>query len=301
MPTPDYKVFESISDKYGLTRQAVALGIPVPETIFVPDGQVSSVLDQIRSFPVVVKPGCSLVKHEDGWQKTSVHYADNTDDLADLYRRHQYLQGPSLIQRRVIGQGQGLFVLMKEGIPIEMFAHRRLREKPPSGGVSVLRESIPLDKALIDPALRLLEQAHWHGVAMVEFKEDQASRMPLLMEVNGRFWGSLQLAIDAGIDFPWLLLQMAKGQHVHVSEKTYRCGVKSRWLLGDLDHLFMRLFKSAATLNLPPGSASKWECVREFARFLNKDTFYEIERFNDMGPVVYQLKHMLAVPKDKAC
>ncbi len=79
---------------------------------------------------------------------------------------------------------------------------------------------------------------------MVEFKEDQSSRVPLLMEVNGRFWGSLQLAIDAGIDFPWLLLQMAKGQHVNVPENSYRCGVKSRWLLGDLDHLLMRLFKS---------------------------------------------------------
>ena len=290
MPIPDYKMFESISDKYGLMRQAMALGIPVPETIFVPDGKVDSVLDQIASFPVVVKPGCSLVKHKDGWQKTSVQYADNADDLIDLYRRHQYLQGPSLIQRRVVGQGKGLFVLMKQGVPLGMFAHRRLREKPPSGGVSVLRESIPLDKVLTDPALRLLQRANWHGVAMVEFKEDQSSRVPLLMEVNGRFWGSLQLAIDAGIDFPWLLLQMAKGQHVNVPENSYRCGVKSRWLLGDLDHLLMRLFKSEATLKLPPGSSSRWRCLLDFAGFANRDTFYEIERFNDMGPVVYELK-----------
>ena len=290
MPTPDYEMFESISDKYGLMRQAMALGIPVPETIFVPDGKVDSVLDQIASFPVVVKPGCSLVKHKDGWQKTSVQYADNSDDLIDLYRRHQYLQGPSLIQRRVVGQGKGLFVLMKQGVPLGMFAHRRLREKPPSGGVSVLRESIPLDKVLTDPALRLLQRANWHGVAMVEFKEDQSSRVPLLMEVNGRFWGSLQLAIDAGIDFPWLLLQMAKGQHVSVPENSYRCGVKSRWLLGDLDHLLMRLFKSEATLKLPPGSSSRWRCLLDFAGFANRDTFYEIERFNDMGPVVYELK-----------
>jgi len=290
MPTPDHKMFESISDKYGLMRRAMALGIHVPETIFVPDGKIDNVLDQIASFPVVVKPGCSLVKHMDGWQKTSVQYADNSDDLVDLYRRHQYLQGPSLIQRRVVGQGKGLFALMKQGVPLGMFAHRRLREKPPSGGVSVLRESIPLDKVLTDPALRLLQRANWHGVAMVEFKEDQTSRVPLLMEVNGRFWGSLQLAIDEGIDFPWLLLQMANGQHVSVPENSYRCGLKSRWLLGDLDHLLMRLFKSEATLNLPPGSSSKWRCLLDFAGFANRDTFYEIERFDDMGPVVYELK-----------
>ena len=69
MPTPDYEMFESISDKYGLMEQAMALEIRVPETLFVPAGKVDSVLDRIVSFPVVVKPGCSLVKHEDGGRR----------------------------------------------------------------------------------------------------------------------------------------------------------------------------------------------------------------------------------------
>ena len=284
VPIPDYKMFESLSDKYKLMRQAMALGISVPETIFVPDGKVDGILDQIASFPVVVKPGCSLVKHKDGWQKTSVQYAHNADHLIDLYRRHRYLQGPSLIQRRVVGQGKGLFVLMQHGVPLGMFAHRRLREKPPSGGVSVLRESIPLGKELIDPALRLLQQVHWHGVAMVEFKEEQTSQMPLLMEVNGRFWGSLQLAIDAGMDFPWLLLQMAKGQRVSVPENSYRCGVKSRWLLGDLDHLLMRTFKPPNILNLAPGYPSRWMCLVDFVRSFGWTTSNEIERSTDPRP-----------------
>jgi predicted ATP-grasp superfamily ATP-dependent carboligase len=301
IPIPDYEMFRSISDKYDLMRQAMALGIPIPETIFVPQGRVEPVLDQIAAFPVVVKPGCSLVKRENGWQKARVHYADSPDDLIDLYRRHQYLQGPSLIQRRVEGQGKGLFVLMNQGVPLGMFAHKRLREKPPSGGVSVLRESIPLDKQLTDPALRLLQRVHWHGVAMVEFKEDRTSEVPLLMEVNGRFWGSLQLAIDAGINFPWLLLQMATGQQVGVPENGYRCGVKSRWLLGDLDHLLMRLFKPEVMLNLPPGACSKWKCVRDFARFFQRDTVFEVERFHDMGPVIHEFKSYIGVHKDKAC
>ena len=293
VPIPDYKMFESLSDKYGLMRQAMALGIPVPETIFVPDGKVDGILDQIASFPVVVKPGCSLVKHKDGWQKTSVQYADNADHLIDLYRRHQYLQGPSLIQRRVVGQGKGLFVLMQHGVPLGMFAHRRLREKPPSGGVSVLRESIPLGKELIDPALRLLQQVHWHGVAMVEFKEEQTSQVPLLMEVNGRFWGSLQLAIDAGMNFPWLLLQMAKGQRVSVPENSYRCGVKSRWLLGDLDHLLMRTFKPPNILNLAPGYPSRWTCLVDFVCSFGWTTSNEIERSTDPRPAFKEWRRYL--------
>jgi predicted ATP-grasp superfamily ATP-dependent carboligase len=290
MPIPDHRVFEAISDKYNLMRLAQDLDVAIPDTIFVPDGNIQPMLDGIASFPVVVKPACSLIKHEQGWRKTAVHYASDQSELRDLYGRHDYLARPSLIQRRVLGEGQGVFVLMNEGMPLAMFAHRRIREKPPSGGVSVLRESIPLEKVLVDPALRLLQHVRWHGVAMVEFKVDRATNMPILMEINGRFWGSLQLAIDAGMNFPWLLFQLAAGQAVVPPDHGYRCGIKSRWLLGDLDHLLIRLRKPDAALNLPPGSPSKWQCVRDFAKCFNRDTFYEIEKLGDMHPFLYELR-----------
>jgi predicted ATP-grasp superfamily ATP-dependent carboligase len=91
-------------------------------------------------------------------------------------------------------------------------------------------------------AQALLDELRWQGVAMVEFKMDQASQTLKLMEINGRFWGSLQLAIDAGVDFPFLLLRTMADEPVEPIG-TYRIGVKSRWFLGDLDALLMRLFK----------------------------------------------------------
>jgi predicted ATP-grasp superfamily ATP-dependent carboligase len=78
------------------------------------------------------------------------------------------------------------------------FAHRRLREKPPSGGVSVLSESIALDPQVLEQAERILEALKWHGVAMVEFKRDARDGVAKL-GINGRFWGSLQLSVDAGV------------------------------------------------------------------------------------------------------
>ena len=290
MPIPEYKIFEVISDKYNLMKMASELKIHIPHTIFVPDGNLQTVWDKIGGFPVVIKPGCSLIKQEHGWQKTSVHYANNDDELRSLYRHHEYLMRPSLIQQRVLGEGQGIFALMHEGMPLALFAHRRLREKPPSGGVSVLRESIPLDKALVEPAVRLLQHVRWHGVAMVEFKVDHLTKTPMLMEVNGRFWGSLQLSIDAGINFPWLLFQMATGRATSLPENGYRSGIRSRWLLGDLDHLLMRLWKDEAALNLPPGSPSKWQCVRNFVNAFSRDTYYEIEKLGDMRPSLYELR-----------
>jgi predicted ATP-grasp superfamily ATP-dependent carboligase len=289
IPSPQAEVFQEISDKYRLMQQAVLEGVGIPETIFVPDGNLDRAINAITVFPVVVKPGCSLVKDGRQWKKTSVCYAESREELLRLYHDRAYLQSPSLIQQRVIGEGQGLFVLMQEGTPLGMFAHRRLRERPPSGGVSVLRESIALPKSMVETTLKLLQRVKWHGVAMVEFKVDRGSQRPLLMEINGRFWGSLQLAVDAGVNFPFLLLNMAMGKAETLPENGYRVGVKSRWLLGDLDQLFMRLRKSDRDLNLPPGAPSKLQSLMSFCRFFEQDMFYEVEDFDDLGPSRFEI------------
>ena len=67
------------------------------------------------------------------------------------------------------------------------------------------RESIALDPELLARSRALLDRFEWNGVAMIEYKIDEATGTPYLMEINGRFWGSLQLAVDAGVDFPALL------------------------------------------------------------------------------------------------
>jgi len=293
VPAPPNSVFDEVSNKYKLMKLALELQIPIPETIFVPDGQVRDIADQISHYPVVVKPGQSVMKGPNGWSKTSVHYAANAAELLNLYREKNYLRQPSLIQRRVNGEGQGLFALMNKGEPLVLFAHKRLREKPPSGGVSVLRESIELPKPMVDYALRLLQHVGWHGVAMVEFKIDQDRGVPILMEANGRFWGSLQLAIDAGLNFPLFLYQMATGQEINGPANKYLTGIKSRWLLGDVDHLLLRLFRSKESLHLPQGSPSKWKCILEFLRSFECGTHYEIERFDDPGPFLFEVRRYI--------
>jgi predicted ATP-grasp superfamily ATP-dependent carboligase len=278
LPIPAAAVFESLSNKYSLMQLALTLGIPVPETVFVPDGRLEGRSETLPNFPVVVKPGQSIVNANGRLRKTAI----------------DYLCHPSLIQRRVEGEGQGVFALMNHGQPVALFAHRRLREKPPSGGVSVLRESIALPQPMTQYAMRLLQHVGWHGVAMVEFKVDRQTGVPFLMEVNGRFWGSLQLALDAGLNFPLLLYRMACGGDVNLAAAGYKVGVKSRWLLGDLDHLLLRLFKSDAALSLPPDSPTKLKTLIDFCRFFQRNTRYEVNRFDDPNPFYYELRQYLA-------
>jgi len=289
LPIPSLDQYRSLSNKYQLMGAAKRLGVPIPDTLFVPDGDVEKVLPHIGRWPIVVKPGRSMIKMDGLWRKTSVMYAHNADELRKLYREIDYLKEPSLLQARVVGEGQGVFGLLDRGKPVALFAHRRLRERPPSGGVSVLRESMALLQPITDYALRVMASVEWHGVAMVEFKVDLESGVPYLMEVNGRFWGSLQLAIDAGIDFPWLLYQLGTTGSPRHTLGSYDVGVRSRWWLGDLDHLLLRLRKSDSDLTLPPGSPSKGETIASFLRVWDPKTKSEVFRLSDLWPGLYEL------------
>ena len=174
-----------------------------------------------------------------------------------------------------------MFALYDAGRPVAFFAHRRLRERPPSGGVSVLSESVGLDPYLRELSRRILDHVGWHGVAMVEFKVCADGR-PHLMEVNPRFWGSLQLAVDAGVDFPWLAYQLATGARTD-SVGGYRIGVRNRWLLGDLDHVYLSWKQSA-------GWRAKWRAIAGFLKGFGPGTKHEVDRWDDFRPFVVELK-----------
>ena len=140
-----------------------------------------------------------------------------------------------VIQGIVPGQGKGVFALYDHGAPVVWFAHERLRDVRPSGSGSSLRRSIPVDPRLQQPASRLLSAMAWHGPAMVEFRDD-GTGAPCLMEVNGRFWGSLELAVRSGVDFPNLWAGLLHGERVE-APADYQTGVTLRWLWGDVKRL----------------------------------------------------------------
>jgi predicted ATP-grasp superfamily ATP-dependent carboligase len=174
------------------------------------------------------------------------------------------------------------------------FAHRRLSEKPVTGGVSVYRESVEIDEALRDLSCALLGRFNWRGVAMVEYKRDAATSVPYLMEVNGRFWGSLQLAIDSGVDFPALLVSCALGESETVAPE-YRVGVRSRWWWGQVDHLVARLRPRLLAAQMLPGTPSATRALSDLVLgpFRSGD-YEEVLRWSDPRPFCYETIRWLA-------
>jgi len=279
IPFPDLERVRQASDKAAVARLAAEVGIAVPASIeLCGPGQVPR--EQLR-FPLVIKPVRSVVEGVAG--KFTVSHAADAEQLERRLGALPPEAYPVLLQQRIRGPGVGVFALHWDGALHAVFAHRRLREKPPSGGISVYRESIAPDPGLVEPALELLRRLAWNGVAMVEMKVDEDTGVAYLMEINGRFWGSLQLAIDAGVDFPRLLLEAADGATPPSSPPAYRAGVRSRWLWGDVDHLLLRLRRSTAALDLPQDGGGRAAALTDFARLRRGDRL-EVLRSDDPGP-----------------
>jgi predicted ATP-grasp superfamily ATP-dependent carboligase len=281
---------EAVSNKYSLFQMAQSIGVPIPETVFV-EGFEDFVAKEpgISDFPAVVKPAFSKIPDGDRLIPATVMYAPDRTELTRLYESKPVLGYPSLIQERIVGEGTGLFTLFDGDRHQVLFAHRRLLEKPPSGGVSVVCESVALDPDMVESAKKLLAAVGWRGVAMVEFKRDIRDRRAKLMEINGRFWGSLQLAISAGVDFPALCLDYWFDRKPAAPLVDYRIGHRLKWFFGILDHLIIRLKDRSRLGKECFGIPSLWRVARELFAVGDGTTSFDVLDPSDLRPFLAEV------------
>lgn len=288
IPFPDFGAFRQATNKIDLMRRASVLGVPIPETLFVEDPPSAVDISGKIRYPAVLKPGCSIFPVNGRYFRSSVRMVHCGDELKHVLASDPSFRRPFMIQRRLKGEGTGVFVFFDKGRPKAVFSHRRLREKPPWGGVSVLSESCEPDPMAIAGAFRLLESLKWVGVAMVEFKRNRPGGVPHLMEINARLWGSLQLAVDCGVDFPYFLYLLSQGEPV--PDVSGFMASRLRWLLGDLDHLLTYLKHCRTDPRLPP--CPDWGRVRaafSFIKEFRRGTRLEVLRCDDSVPFLWEV------------
>jgi predicted ATP-grasp superfamily ATP-dependent carboligase len=249
---PSYEAYLRASDKALLLDAARSCDITVPRQYALegPDDPLPPLPDG-----AVVKPAHSSIEVDGRHRSTSVSFADTEASLRACITRYVPEAFPLLIQERIVGEGVGVFLLRLCGSTRLVFGHRRLREKPPAGGVSTYREAIDPPRELVQRCEQLLDQIGYAGAAMVEFKYDPARERYVLMEINARLWGSVQLAVDAGVDFPLALAESALGLPLSAA-RACKPGVRTIWELGELDHALAMIRYSPTELHLPPGSRS---------------------------------------------
>lgn len=230
VPIPERNKLAAIGDKACLAVAAEKKGIPRPQTI-VPNNinELSHILSGI-DFPVVIKPRKSSGAR-------GIRYVREQKDFYQTYLEvHRHYPLPLVQELIPPGARYDVCLLYnRHSVARAIFVQKELRHYPLLNGPSTVQESVHRPD-LVEMALALMEDAGWYGLAEVEFMEDPRDGVPKLMEVNPRFWASVQAAILAGIDFPFLLYRLAVEGDIE-PHLDYGSGVLCRWLLpGDILH-----------------------------------------------------------------
>jgi predicted ATP-grasp superfamily ATP-dependent carboligase len=207
VPRPD-RLARAIDKKHTLEIAAQA-GLRVPQTWQPQAGEDFAARAATLDYPLVAKwanpPEIMPVLEQAGLDWIKTDYIRTRDELMALLDRYAGIGRWPLIQQYCRGVGLGQMLYMEAGQATLRFQHRRLHEWPPEGGVSSLCRAEPAtlhgdQMALSEALLRALD---WEGQAMVEYRYEADSGRYWLMEVNGRFWGSLPLARYCGAHFAW--------------------------------------------------------------------------------------------------
>jgi predicted ATP-grasp superfamily ATP-dependent carboligase len=224
-------------DKQQTTSLARSLGVEVPRTTVIGHRDDLRRLARSLHYPVVLKPRSSEEVSAAGKVRSTGApvYARDPQEILAAFAELGERCSSVLVQEYVEGSGAGYFALMNQGELRTEFAHRRIRDVRPTGSGSAVRASVRPDPRVREAALAILRELGWHGVAMVEFRV-RPDGTPVFLEVNGRFWNSLPLAVYAKADFPALLAAIAEHGDVE-SPPPYIEGVRCRWLLGDFRHV----------------------------------------------------------------
>ena len=215
-------------DKIQTMKFASAHNICIPKTYLFKSMKDVNYLKKVGNFPIIIKSADEVDK------KISTLYISSREDLDEnLIEKIFALNSSFIAQERIFGGAEAFFAIYKNGLLIDYMMHERMRENPITGGPSTKARSI-YKQDLYTFGKLVLDKLKWNGVAMVEFKRDTLGQLHLL-EINPKFWGSLDLALATGVNFPTLAVKIAAGKNV--TPKKYHARKKVfQWPLdGDLE------------------------------------------------------------------
>ncbi len=274
VPTGDLDHFMVLHNKLSTVRLAESLGVPVPETHCPQDAAELERLATHLTYPVVIKAriGCGV--------RRGIRYARNRDELLSgyaevtAYPSYAFLDDFSrpLIQEYVPGRIHDVASMCCNGRLVGALTQLRAITYPLSGGVGAVNVTT-WEPEMLKYAKRLLETAGWHGPALAEFKLDPRDNTYKLLEVNPKFWGTTDLSIKAGIDFPRMACEIARDGDTAPSFD-YKVGLTYRWATG---YEILCVAQDPDRLKAMRGYVS---------RFFKKDTVYDFSLTDPMPDVM---------------
>jgi predicted ATP-grasp superfamily ATP-dependent carboligase len=221
--TVPYGEHESIVrafDKVRLAEAAARVGLSVPETAA--DGQV------------IVKPRLTTVRSQDGGVlRLRPTLASSSAEAAESAEELRGVGAEPILQRYIPGALTALIVLVdRAGRPVVTVQQRAEAIWPSHVGGTVRAQTEAVDKRLEELVGKLMAELRWFGLAQVQFQSNGEGQT-VLIDLNGRFYGSMALALAAGPNLPAIWAALATGRRSPVVLLP-RTGVRYQWLESDL-------------------------------------------------------------------
>jgi predicted ATP-grasp superfamily ATP-dependent carboligase len=229
-PYPAHERVALALDRLELARIASACGLAVPKQLE-PDPQ--ELAD--RQLPVIVKTSRYAPQTWDGRQGRIETALVAGNEAAAAVRAIRAAGVQPLVQERVMGSLIAVVALVDGDGAVRLLLQQEAERTWPRGtGVSARARTVPLDSGLAKRVERLVRELGWFGLVELQFIRPRRGE-PHLIDFNPRFYGSLELALAAGVNLPHLWAQIATGRCISPLEPP-RDGVRFQWLWGDLRH-----------------------------------------------------------------
>ena len=275
---PEQALATAISKERTL-EVARCLDIPVPREVVVRDaGDVEAALKEV-GLPAVIKPSESWLWNGREGARLSAQLAVTAAELRDAVEAVTCFGEVALVQQLLTGRREAVSFLYAKGEVYARFAQWAKRTSPPLGGQSVLRKSIAIPSDIGRYAESLVRHIKLEGYCEVEFRRDAAG-VPYLMEINPRLSASVEIAVRAGVDFPYLLYQWASGGPIE-RVAGYRIGGWMRHLGGDITTTLAAL-RQRGRPGIRPPVRTLWDFGISFLRPMA----YDYLQWTDLRPAV---------------
>lgn len=229
LPYADHQAVLDAVGKHGLMEAAESVGLRVPPTV----ASAADAHARWGLLPLMVKEDQHGTFTSDG---RFVHVSPASfEDLSAAEQRVLDIRAGGkepIVQPLIEGQLMAFSsVVDAQGDLLARVQQISERIYPRSAGLSVRARTVPVDERLADRTRKLLRRLGWFGLSELQFILP-ASGEPTLVDFNGRFYGSLSLALAAGVNLPDVWGRAALGQRQLVGDA--HPGVRYHWLEGDL-------------------------------------------------------------------
>lgn len=284
---PDYSHCQMFNNKSKAYDFVSSLGVSVPNRIkYLKPNQVSEQLHSKGVKKTAIKLLTGNSSKGVFYGMSPEHTQTIVEELVKKYRLEpsRYPQ----VEEYVKGEGYGCSVLYSGGKFITHFSHRRLRDKIETGGTSTYREAT-VHKGIEEATKIIFDSIGWNGLAMCEFKVCPKTGKFWFIEINPRMWGSISLAIESGVQFPYLAWLCATQGANQAIDYHSTCKVnlkwKARWLLGDIFVVLGKMFKLEFR--------EAWDILSE-EKANSIDDFFWDDPFVFLGEVLAYLKSTIS-------